>query len=66
MINVKFLAVLSLLGALLLTGGAYGADWPGWLRGALLGALAALAVNLTVNASRAQRSERSKVTERSE
>lgn len=49
------LATLSLLGALLLSSGQYGSDWPEWVRGVALGFLASAAVNFTVGASKAQR-----------
>ena len=66
MFNSKMFASLCLVGALLLTDGAYGADWPDWLRGILLGVLGGLTVSFTAAASRTQRAARPKVRERSE
>lgn len=48
------LAALCLIGALLLSNGSYGSDWPDWVQGVVLGALAVATINFTVGASRTQ------------
>lgn len=52
------LAAMCLIGALLLSSGAYGSDWPDLVQGLALGLLAVGSVNFTVSASRMPRPER--------